>query len=138
MSNIVIGDADSLVALAYKDDANHVKARKVAEWLQSRGYHIIYPNTAILEAITSLKRALNLPDRAHLIAKQYLEGAFVIEYINEDTQKEASRLFDQKAQSKQNTIFDALVATVAANLNADSIFSFDSWYQKLGFRLSGQ
>ncbi len=137
-NKLVIGDADSLIALAYKDDVNHQKARKIAEWLLSGGYQIIYPNTAILEAITALKRALNLPNKAHLIATQYVSGAFVIEYIDEDLQKEASRLFNEKAQSKKNTIFDAVVASVAKKLQAEMIFSFDSWYPKMGFELVGK
>lgn len=29
--------------------------------------------------------------------------------------------------SKQNTLFDAVVATIAKELNADAIFSFDEW-----------
>lgn len=136
MNNFVVGDADSLIALAYKDDTNHEKARQIAENLLLRGYQIIYPNTAILEAVTSLKRALNLPDKAHLIVKQYIAGAFIIEYIDEDLQIEAGRLFDEKALSKKNTIFDAIVATTTKKLGADAIFSFDSWYAKLGFKLA--
>ena len=131
-----MGDADSLIALAYKDDANHEKARQVAEKLLESCYQIIYPNTAILEAVTTLKRALNLSDKAHLVIKQYLAGAFTVEYINEDIQTQASQLFNREAKSKKNTIFDAVVATVAEKLSADSIFSFDNWYRKLGFILA--
>ncbi len=32
MNNLVVGDADSLVALADEKDANHNKAKKVSEW----------------------------------------------------------------------------------------------------------
>lgn len=138
MNKIIVADADSLVALAHKNDANHEKARKIAESLRNRAYQIIYPNTAILEAVTTLKRALNLPDRAHLIVRQYLAGAFIIEYVDEKLQTEASKLFDQKASSKQNTIFDALVAVAAKKLQADAIFSFDNWYPKLGFKLASE
>ncbi|MDP3732992.1 MAG: hypothetical protein Q8Q91_00480 [Candidatus Daviesbacteria bacterium] len=41
----------------------------------------------------------------------------------------------RKAVSKHNTFFDAIVAATAEKLNADGIFSFDSWYPKLGFKL---
>lgn len=135
MNSIVIGDADSLIALAHKDDSNHTKARRLSEWLLSKGYQIIYPNTAILEAITSLRQALNLSQRAHLINKQYQAGAFIVEYIGEEIQKKASKIFEEKAVSKQNTIFDAVVVATAEKLRADAIFSFDNWYSKLGFRL---
>ncbi len=137
MSNkIAIGDADSLVALAYRDDANHVKAQKIGGWLLSKGYEIVYPNTAILEAITALKRSLNLIDEAHLINRQYQAGAFLIEFVNEEIQRRASGRFE-KTISKKNTIFDAVVAETATELEADYIFSFDNWYIKEGFTLAG-
>src|SRR6266852_5390086 len=99
MNNIIVGDTDSLIALAHKEDANHAKAKKIAEQLLAKGYQIIYPNTAIIECITTLKRALNLPDKAHLINRQYLQGAFDIEYIDGQIQQSASKLFQEKAVS---------------------------------------
>ncbi len=136
MSNkIVIGDADSLIALAYQNDANHVRAQKISEWLSSKEYEIIYPNTAILEAITALKRSLSLIAEAKLINKQYQAGAFAIEYVNRDIQQQASQRFE-KTISKKNTIFDCVVAETAIELEADYIFSFDSWYPKEGFDLA--
>lgn len=136
MSKIAVGDADSLVALVYKDDANHVRAQKISVWLQSEGYTVIYPNTTILEAITALKRSLNLVDEAHLLNKQYQAGAFAVEYVNENIQLRASQRFE-KTISKKNTIFDAIVVETAIELEADYIFSFDSWYPKEGFDLAG-
>lgn len=133
-SKIVIGDADSLIALAYKNDANHVRAKKNSEWLQIQGYEIVYPNTAILEAITTLKRALNLSDKAQLLNLQYKEGVFTVEYIDDQIQLQASQRFS-KFKSKKNTIFDAVVAETASALGADYIFSFDQLYPKLGFKL---
>jgi predicted nucleic-acid-binding protein len=35
--------------------------------------------------------------------------------------------------SKYNTFFDAIVAAVAKQADADAIFSFDKWYNKQGF-----
>lgn len=135
MNKIAIGDADSLIALAYKDDANHLRAKQISKWLLLEGYDIIYPNTAILEAITALRRALNLPDKAELINKHYQQGAFTVEYIGEKIQKRASQRFGN-AKSKKNTIFDAVVIETAVELEADYIFSFDSWYPGEGFNLA--
>lgn len=134
-SKIAVGDADSLVALVYRDDSNHLPAQKVSEWLQSEGYEVIYPNTAILEAITALKRSLNLTDEAHLLNKQYQAGVFSVEFISEETQLLASQRFE-KTISKKNTIFDAVVAQTAIKVGAEHIFSFDSWYLKQGFKLT--
>lgn len=137
MSNkIAVGDADSLIALAYKDDANHIRAQKTGEWLLSLGYEIVYPNTAILEAITALKRSLGLADEAHLINRQYQAGAFTVEFVDSAIQRQASQRFE-KTNSKKNTIFDAVVAETAVKLGADYVFSFDAWYLKEGFVLAG-
>ena len=133
MNKLAVGDADGLVALADEQDSNHLKAQKASEWLLNKGYEIIFPNTAILEAITALKRAKNLPDKAHLINRQYQAGAFLIEFINDEIQLKASQRFE-KTMSKKNTIFDAVVAETAIKLGADYIFSFDSWYLKEGFK----
>lgn len=134
-NKIVIGDADSLVALADKLDSNNIKAVKISEWLLSTGYEIIYPNTAILEAITALKRAKNLPEKANLIAKHYVTGAFAVEFINETIQQRAAQRFS-KTISKKNTIFDCVVIETAKELEADYIFSFDDFYSKEGFALA--
>lgn len=134
MNKLAIGDADGLVALADEADANHSKAQRVSKRLLDEGYEIIFPNTAILEAITALKRAKNLPYKAHLINRQYQAGAFLVEFVNEEIQHRASMRFE-KTISKKNTIFDAIVAELAIELQADYIFSFDGWYPKEGFKL---
>lgn len=135
MSKIAVGDADSLIALAYKDDPSHARAQRISEFLTSQGYEIIYPNTAILEAITALKRGLDLPNEACLVNRQYQAGAFTVEFIDEEIQQQASQRFE-KARSKKNTIFDAVVAETAVKLGADYIFSFDTWFPKEGFTLA--
>lgn len=133
MQKIVVADADILVALAFEGDNNHEKAKDITRGLRERLYDVYFPNTAILEAITALKRGLSQPSKAHLINRQYLTGAFDVIYVNEEIQQEASRLFEEKADSKKNTIFDAVVAVVARKLSADAVFSFDNWYTKLDF-----
>lgn len=137
MNNIIIGDADSLVALADKDDANHQKAERISEWLLLKGFQVIYPNTAILEAITALSRAKNLPDKAKLISNGYRKGLFSVEYVTWDIQARAGEIFETKSHSKKNTVFDAIVAATAQTLKTNLIFSFDGWYIKLGFKLAG-
>ena len=132
---IAISDADSLIALVHQDDVNHDKAVTISKALSEQGITVIFPNTALIEAITALKRALNLPDKSEFVNKEYQKGAFVVEYINEDIQMLSSKFYE-KAVSKRNTAFDAVVAACAEKLEADVIFSFDDWYQKLGFKLA--
>jgi predicted nucleic acid-binding protein len=59
----------------------------------------------------------------------------LIEFVSEEVQKRAGIRFE-KTISKKNTIFDAVVAEVAIELEAEYIFSFDSWYVKEGFKLA--
>ncbi len=139
MSNIAVGDADGLVALADEKDANHTRAEQASEWLLAHGFEIVFPNTAILEAITALKRAKNLPEKAHLINRQYQAGEFSTEFINEEIQRRASQRFERvgPGSSKKNTIFDCVVIETAVKLGTDVIFSFDVFFTKQGFQLAG-
>lgn len=132
---IVIGDADSLIALLLEKDANNKQAQNILVKLNKAETAIIYPNTAIAEAITTLLRKHSNQELAGYLAHQYKENIFRVEYIDESTMRLAAEIFNPKS-SKQNTFFDAIVAAVAKSLNADAIFSFDGWYEKVGFKLT--
>ena len=132
---IVIGDADSLIALFLENDANNKRAQNILAKLNKAETAIIYPNTAIAESITTVLRKHSNPELAGYLAKQYRENIFRVEYVNEGIMRLAVGLFNPKS-SKKNTFFDAIVAATAKSLNADAIFSFDSWYEKVGFKLA--
>lgn len=132
----IIGDADSLIALVNKEDSNHKKAIEIVHKLAKGGYTIIYPNTAILEAMTALKRKLSMDNKAQLIAKQFLDGDLNILWVDEGISKEAIRVLTANSKSKQNTVFDCVIVACARKIVADGIFSFDRWYLKLGFTLA--
>lgn len=134
MSKIVVGDADCLIALALENDPLHKRAVAISNKLNEQSATVIFPVTVFPEAITSLKRAFNQPEKAHLINTQLQQGAFRVEYIDQEIMDRACQIFD-KAHSKQNTLFDAIVAATAEKLGADFIFSFDHWYTNLGLRL---
>lgn len=133
---LVVGDADALIALLLEDDPHYKKAQLIAKSLVEKSIPVVFPVTVFPEAITSLKRAANQPQKAHLLNKQYLSGAYQVEYIGEAIMKKAAQIFDEKAVSKKNTLFDAIVAATAKQLGAEIIFSFDGWYTKLGFNLA--
>lgn len=134
MSKIIVGDADALIALSLENDPLHKKAIAISIILVKQGVSLIFPVTVFPEAITTLKRAYNQPEKAHFINKQFQQGFYHVEYINEEIMVRASQIFDT-AVSKKNTLFDAIVAATAENLEADAIFSFDDWYPKLGLKL---
>lgn len=135
MNKIVVGDADALIALALENDPHHKKALVISQMLIKQAFAVIFPFTAFPEAITTLKRALNQPEKAHILNRQLLEGSFQVEYPDPEIMKLASKIFE-KTVSKKNTLFDAIVAATAKKLSADYIFSFDSWYPKEGFMLA--
>lgn len=127
----IIADADIIISLYFIDDANHQKVSDLVSKAVNSFYVIKYPNTVILEAITTLKRSLNKPEIAAMVNNDFLDGKFNIIYVDEEIQKLASEIF-VKAKSKKNTIFDAVVLATAKTLKAAGVFSFDSWYSKQG------
>lgn len=137
MSKVIVADADALIALSLENDPHHHKAVAINHQLIQQEATIIFPVTVFPEVVTTLKRAFNQPEKAHAINKQYLAGAFQVEYLSGDIMKKAAEIFDKKTISKKNTLFDAIVAATAQKLEADAIFSFDDWYPKLGFKLAG-
>ncbi len=134
MNKIAVGDADGLISLALPLHPNHDLAVAGTTAFAKQGVEVIFPSTVFPEAITSLKRAANQPEKAHLLAKQFSQGAFNVLYVDQDIMNRACEIFDN-TKSKQNTFFDAIVAATADNLGADYIFSFDGWYPKLGLKL---
>lgn len=131
---IVVADADSIVAQAYADDTNHKPILRLGERLHEHGAHILFPSTAIAEAVTTLQRKFSNPQLAASMLDLLTEPGIAIENVDEDIIRDAKKLFDP-AKSKKNTLFDCIVAAEARKHNADAIFSLDSWYTKLGFKL---
>lgn len=136
-NGLAVGDADALIALALEKDPNFNRARNIANILRMKLVTVVFPVTVFPEVITTLKRAFNQPEKASLINRQLQQGTFYVDYLDEKTLLCACKIFET-AKSKQNTIFDAIVAATAEKLGTDLIFSFDNWYPKLGFKLAGE
>lgn len=135
MNKIIVGDADALIALALESDPHHKKALIISQMFIKQAFAVIFPFTAFPEAITTLKRALNQPEKAYLLNRQLLKGSFQVEYPDQGIMNRASEMFE-KTVSKKNTLFDAVVAATAEKLETQTIFSFDTWYSKEGFTLA--
>ncbi len=133
--NVIIGDADALIALLFEEDANYQRAVKISEYLYENEKIVIFPNTAIAEAITTFQRKFSSQNLARVLTQQYKKGVFIVEYIDEDIMQKAVGFYNPDG-SKQNTFFDAIVVATAKKFSPDAIFSFDSWYKKLGFKLA--
>lgn len=131
---IVIADADSIVAQAYADDSNHNLVLGLAQKLHDKRARILFPATAIAEAVTTLQRKFSDPYLAASTLDIFTAPSISIEKIDEEIIRGAKNLFDP-SKSKQNTFFDCIVAFEAKKYNADAVFSLDDWYPKLGFKL---
>jgi len=136
-SLIVITDADAIVAQTFPDDSNHQKARTISQDLIDLNAHVIYPVTAITEAVTFIQRALSSGATAYGAAVSFTNPNVEVVAIDQDIYSHAVKYFSPKT-SKKNTLFDCIVAAVADRYKADAIFSFDHFYESRGFKLAGE
>lgn len=132
---LLIADADVIIAQAYVDDALYEKTVQLGRKLAEKKAHILFPSTAIAEAITTIQRKLSNPSLAATTLDFITGDGMEIENVGQEVIKEAKKLFNPKG-SRQNTLFDCIVATLAKKHYATAIFSFDDWYEKLGFTLA--
>ena len=135
MNNVIISDADALIALFSKSDANHQKAKQTLSLLSDQNENTYFPVSAIGEAITASQRRLSDPLLAETITKKTINGNLPMLPVDQEIIILAGSLFNPHG-SKQNTFLDAIVAAMAKKYKAAAIFSFDKWYSKQGFTLA--
>lgn len=135
---LIVIDADAIVAQAYPNDTNYEKANKISRFLSGINANILYPVTAITEAVTVLQRKLNSSVTAFGTAVAFTDPNLQIVDINNDIYRSAVNNYFHPATSKKNTLFDCIVAAVAEEYKADAIFSFDHFYKTKGFKLAGE
>lgn len=131
---IVIIDSDAIIALFNDKDSNSKRAMDILQELNKNGITIIYPATTIVEVITTLQRKIHKPKIVKAIVELIKNGNLPIESVNGDIILKSFEIFNPDG-SKKDTLFDAVVATIAKKYTADAIFSFDKGYKKLGFKL---
>ncbi len=132
---LIVADADCMVAQSFADDTHHKATLALVQKLDKVGGHILFPSTAIAEAITTLQRKFSNPYLATSTLEIFTDPSIDIENVDHEIIREAKKLFNPNA-SKHNTLFDCIVATIAKKHHADAILSFDDWYNKLGFTLA--
>lgn len=127
--NTIIADADSIIALVNTDDSLHTRAVTITQYIEEKQIHVVFPITAIAEAVTKIQRVFSNPTLTKSVVDLVYSNTEAIIDITPADYQEAKSLFDPYA-SKKNTFFDAIVAAVARNHGITTIFSFDQWYQK--------
>jgi predicted nucleic acid-binding protein len=133
--HLIIVDADALISFVYVDDQNHPRAKEIMRRLARMHVNMLFPTTAVCEAVTVLRGKLNNPEDAKQVVKQFQNKDFPLYAVDPEILRSAAELFNPSG-SKKNTLFDAVVAATAKSLNADAVFSFDEWYRKIGLRLA--
>lgn len=134
---IVIVDSDALIGSLYPQDQHYKTSRQIQAKLAKINAKLIYPATVIVETVTFLQGRLNKPGLAQQMLELVNSNELVIESIGSDIIQQASGFMDLNS-SKHNTLFDAIVAAVAKNYDADAIFSFDKFYKTKGFKLASE
>lgn len=130
----IVVDADALIALFNRDDLHASRAMALLERLSADGVRLVHPATTIAEAVTTLQRRFSNPQATAKLVRLVHAGNLALEPVDAGVLTEALTLFHPQG-SKQNTLFDAIVAAVAKRLHATAIFSFDHWYAIQGFTL---
>jgi predicted nucleic acid-binding protein len=129
-----IADADGLIAMLSKKDANHEKAEAIIKKVTARGERILFPSTVITEAITTMHVRLKNPVLAKEAAALVAGSALPIVPVDANILGIAVGLYNPDG-SKKHTMFDATVAATAKKLGTLTLFSFDGWYRGQGFTL---
>ncbi|MBU1200838.1 PIN domain-containing protein [Patescibacteria group bacterium] len=135
---LIVVDADAIVAQVFKGDSNHARATEIVQKLMKAGVKIIYPVTAVCEAVTVIQRVLGSKIVARETAKLFTESDTSVVNVNGEIYFKAVSKYFSNAVSKKDTIFDCCVAAVADEYQADAIFSFDAFYKKKGFVLASE
>ena len=136
-SPIIVVDADAIVAQASPNDNLHVKSVEIATLLVQRNAQVLYPVTAIIEAITHIQRVLTNGQVAYGTLIAFIDSNVNAVEVNQETMKNALQFFSAST-SKKNTFYDCIVAEIARKYKADAIFSFDRFYKRNGFTLASE
>ena len=135
---IVVVDADAIVAQIYTPDSNHSKAVQATKRLAKNKAKVLYPRTAIIEAVTVLQTKLNDKSAARGTALYFTNPNLEIVETNSEIYSIAFNKYFISTKSKKNTLFDCIVAAIAEEYKADAIFSFDHFYKNKGFKLASE
>jgi predicted nucleic acid-binding protein len=134
-NTLIIIDADAIISFVAVNDVNHARAKTLMRQLAATNAYLLFPSTAICEAVTVLIRKLKRPEDAARLLEKFQNGEFHIQSVDDKIINLAASLFNPHG-SNRNTLFDAVIAAIAKRYKANAIFSFDEWYKKQGFTLA--
>lgn len=134
MKDILV-DADALVALAKIDDSNHKKATKISNSLQKAGINYFLSPFTVAECSTVLSYKVS-----HKVAKEFLKEMKKIDLpiLELEGGNDLVDLWFIKQTKKGTSYFDCYNLALLDRFRKQivGIFSFDSIYQRNGFKLA--
>ena len=71
---LVIADADAIISFVNVEDANHSKTKQIMRHLALLQVNLLFPTTAICEAVTVLRGKLNKPNDASKVIDKLQNG----------------------------------------------------------------
>lgn len=128
--NIVITDSDAIIGLVYTADSLHNRCVQIYDYLNRHNFYAFTPYAVLLEAATTLSRALQQPELAREVLLSYSN---LEDKINIEVADLVAKLY--KPDSRENTPFDHYVLALAKKNNIQLVFSFDTFYKKNGLIL---
>ena len=134
----IVVDADAIVAQAHPDDSNHSRALSTTQYLKKINARVVYPTTAVCEAVTVLQHKLENSATAYGTAVIFTDPNLHVVEINQEIMTRAINNHFRPTTSKKNTLFDCIVLEIAEQYQADAIFSFDHFYKSKGFKLASE
>ncbi len=134
----IVVDADAIVAQAHPGDSNHSNALATAQYLKRVNARMVYPATAVCEAVTVLQHKLGSSATACGTAVIFTDSNLQVVEINQETMTRAINNHFRPNTSKKNTLFDCIILEIAGQYEADAIFSFDHFYTSRGFKLASE
>lgn len=133
MQNNIFVDADALVAISDISDSNHKKARQLAAILEEENLSLYISSFAFGEAVTVASQNVSLK-KAIELGKKIKQGMCSIIDVNSKHIDKAFVRFS-KQTSKNSRFTDVVNMVLMDELKINTIFSFDDYYPKNGYKL---
>lgn len=128
-------DADAVVALIKRDDANHKKATNLAKQAHENGAEFFISQYTVAEVCTVLSNKVSHQAAVEFLAGLYEKNITIIR-ATEVGFLEAEKVFVEQ-KKKGTSYFDCLNVALFRQLGFDQIFSFDGMYAKNGLVVYG-
>lgn len=129
----ILADADAIVALIKRDDANHEQATNLAKQAHENGFEFFISQYTVAEVCTVLSNKVSQQVAVEFLASLY-EKSITIIGATEVVFLEAEKVFTEQ-KKKGTSYFDCLNIALVGQGRYDAIFSFDKIYARNGIKM---